>query len=391
MAINLSDNIFSNSPKPVEGRYVTLNGIPFTSSAHATGSLSPSVRFQGLTVLVSSSTEIAEYWWKEGTTDSDLILKTATAGIFLTTASNVNNGNVLTISKSNGDGYTITIDTGSGTTYNQGPGITIDGNDNISASIGEGLRFDGNSKIEATVRQVNGASPDAITGNVATSLTAVYTGTSQSLIDSSSGAITASLPNGAVWAISGDSTVPSPNGLGYIYKSASVGQWYPLATLNQSQADNRYVQLIYGATNVQYITSSLAITGSSVTFSSSLYWTSGSSAVSPPGSVTTSSVVVLGNDNKLYITGSYGGGGGGTNVKAGSVSSASFAGNPKTYALSFNSNMSDTNYGISVIGGDARTWTIDNKTISGFTINTNSSVALNYDVSWIASPANNPS
>lgn len=113
MAINLSDNIYSNSPKPVEGKYTTLTGLPYSSSDEATGSISIDARYQGLTVLVSSSTEIAEYWWKEGTTNSDLILKTVEGGTFLTTASNENNGNVLTISKSDGTGYQITIDTGS--------------------------------------------------------------------------------------------------------------------------------------------------------------------------------------------------------------------------------------------------------------------------------------
>lgn len=119
MAINLSDNIYSNSPKPVEGKYTTLTGLPYSSSNEATGSISIDARYQGLTVLVSSSTEIAEYWWKEGTADGQLILKTVEGGTFLTTASNENNGNVLTISKSDGTGYQITIDTGSAfTSYN---------------------------------------------------------------------------------------------------------------------------------------------------------------------------------------------------------------------------------------------------------------------------------
>jgi hypothetical protein len=113
MAIALSDNLQINFPKPTDARLYN-NLTPYTSSAQVTGSINIDYRFLGLTVLVSSSTEIAEYWWKEGINDNQLILKTAgTEGTFLTTASNVNNGNVLTISKSDGSGYQITIDTGS--------------------------------------------------------------------------------------------------------------------------------------------------------------------------------------------------------------------------------------------------------------------------------------
>jgi len=112
MAIGLSDNIYSSSPKPLEAKYATLTGVPYSSSSEVTSSIPLSNRYQGLTVLVSSSTEVAEYWFKGGTANTDLILKTVD-GTFLTTASNVGNGNVLTISKSDGTGYQITIDTGS--------------------------------------------------------------------------------------------------------------------------------------------------------------------------------------------------------------------------------------------------------------------------------------
>jgi hypothetical protein len=197
-----------------------------------------------------------------------------------------------------------------GTTYLEGPGIDINSN-YISASLGAGLEFDNDSKIQARVRSVNGAGPNT-SGNVVTGLTEVYVGDSASLIASSSGDITASFTNGAVWTIANDATVPSPNGLGYIFKSGSGGvggQWYPLATLNQTQADYRYVKLISNTT--QNITSSLIISGSSVTFSSSIYWVSKSFANIPPSTVS-ASVVVLGDDNKLYITGAYGAGGSGT-------------------------------------------------------------------------------
>jgi len=298
---------------------------------------------------------------------------------------------------------------GGGATYNQGPGIIIDANNYISASLGyglefsssyiqanlgSGLNFDGSNQIRTDIYTVNGQTPDPITRNIATALTATLVGPSASnspnnLIGSSSGDVTGSIADGTVWIVANDSSLPTPNGQAWIFVSQSIGKWYPLDTLNQTQADLMYVKL--SSNTLQSITSSLLITGSSttsVTFSSSIYWISKSFADFPASTVT-ASVVVLGNDNKLYITGSYGAGGG-TTVKAGAISPTAFSGNPRTYTVTFNTAFSNTNYGISVIGGDARSWTIDNKLSGQFTINTNSSVALQYSASWIASPENNP-
>ena len=214
--------------------------------------------------------------------------------------------NVITFTKGNGDTFPITVDTGSGQTYTEGNGIDIDGSNVVSARLGAGLQFDGFNQIEATVRQVNGQDPDPTTGNVATALTAVETGISSSLVASSSGPNTSSIINGTVWVISGDSDA-TKNGDTYIFKSGSVGQWYQISPLDEVAGDARYVRI--SATSTQNITSSLIISGSSITFSSSLYWMSGSNAAFPDNTIT-ASVVVLGHDNKLYITGAYGGGGG---------------------------------------------------------------------------------
>jgi len=137
MAIALSDNLQINFPKPTDARLYN-NLTPYTSSAQVTGSIDINYRFLGLTVLVSSSTEIAEYWWKEGINDNQLILKTTgTEGTFLTTASNEGNGNVLTISKSDGSGYQITIDTGSAfTSYNFTASFENETSININHNLG---------------------------------------------------------------------------------------------------------------------------------------------------------------------------------------------------------------------------------------------------------------
>ena len=317
MAISLSDNLQINFPKPTDARLYN-NLTPYTSLAQVTGSIDINYRFLGLTVLVSSSTEIAEYWWKNGVTNNDLILKTAGAGTFLTTASNVNNGNVLTISKSDGSSYQITIDTGSGQTYIQGPGIIIGGNNAISASLGSGLEFSGNS-IQSKVISVNGVFP--VNGNIVTNLTAVLTGPSASnspnnLIGSSSGTATGSIANGTVWVVSGDNSNPDPDGLAYIFVSQSAdltppaGKWFPLSTLNQDQADLRYVKLNSGgASTSQTITSSLLISGSNLTVTSS-FNLKGNSTFDGTNTITGS--LTISGSTPLTING-------GTNIITGSL------------------------------------------------------------------------
>ena len=226
---------------------------------------------------------------------------------------------------------------GGGETYLEGPGIDINSN-YISASIGAGLRFDNNSKIEATVRTVNGASPDPSTGNITTALTAVLTGPSASgtnnLIASSSGPNTGSITNATVWVVSGDNSSPDPDGLAYIFVSQSVdvggaGKWFPLSTLNQDQADSRYVRLNVGASNNQNITSSLTITGSYVTFSSSLYWPL---TQSKTDGLASNVLIWDPSDGQIKTTGSYGGGGGST------PSALTFGTQITNYALSASDN-----------------------------------------------------
>lgn len=104
-----------------------------------------------------------------------------------------------------------------------GPGITVNG-----------------MEVTASVRTVNGIVPT--NGNIAVSLAGVITGTSSSLVSSGSGAVTASISNGALWVISGDAT-PANNGDAYIFKSGSVGQWLPVAPLDTAAGDARYLML----------------------------------------------------------------------------------------------------------------------------------------------------
>ena len=74
--------------------------------------------------------------------------------------------------------------------------------------------------------------------------------------------------------------------------------------------------------------------------------------------------------------------------KAGSGSAASFSGSPVTSAILFGTAFNNNSYAVTVTGEDARSLTIQSKTSAGFTINTNSSVALTSPVYWIATPFN---
>jgi hypothetical protein len=212
---------------------------------------------------------------------SNSIATAGTSFVGLTTASA--NLNTISFSKSNGTTFSITVDTGSGQTYAAGNGLTLVGN-----------------TFNSKVLTVNGQDPDG-SGNITTALTAVETGNSASLVQSSSGAVTASIQNGTVWVISGDEDV-TKNGDTYIFKSGSVGQWYQISSLDEVAGDARYVRLL--STSTQNITSSLRISGST-TFSGSLFW----SGASDLGGAT-NNVLVLGSNGQIYKTGSYGSGGG---------------------------------------------------------------------------------
>jgi hypothetical protein len=107
-------------------------------------------------------------------------------------------------------------------------------------------------------------------------------------------------------------------------------------------------------------------------------------------STAVSNVVMFGANGQLFITASsaIGGGGGSTNTKAGSGSAASFGGTPRTASITFGSAFSDNLYTVAITGEDARSWTIQSKSTTGFTINSNSSVALTGPVYWVATTFN---
>jgi hypothetical protein len=270
MAIETTLNFYPYFPGNIDSRLG-----PYSSSAHATGSIESIYRYPGMTVFISSSTETEEYWWRDGVNNNQLILKT-----------------------------------GSGQTYLEGPGIDINSN-YISASLGAGLEFDGSNKIQAQVRTVNLQGPT--NGNIPLSITNTITGLSSSLSGSPF-----FLPNtysprppisGTIFVVSGETgPTVSKNGEAYIFVTSSTqaGSWQQIFGFNETTADLRYVRLF--STTSQNITSSLLISGSNVIFSSSLYWPV-TESMTGGGPVNT--LVWDPATNKIKTTGSYGGGGGG--------------------------------------------------------------------------------
>lgn len=71
-------------------------------------------------------------------------------------------------------------------------------------------------------------------------------------------------------------------------------------------------------------------------------------------------------------------------TKSGVKINTDFTGNPKKTIVTFSTAFSDNNYSISITGEDARTWSIESKTASGFTINANANTGLTGNVYYIA-------
>lgn len=154
--------------------------------------------------------------------NSDIVPVVASNNTSQITLANIATSMPTVTSASHAD-YADTAGTAGSVPLVAGPGITING-----------------LEITASLRSVNGTFPT--NGNVSVSLTGVLTGTSASLVVSSSGTITGSLTNGTIWVIANDPT-PANNGDVYVFVSGTVGQWYPVAPLDTAAADARYIKL----------------------------------------------------------------------------------------------------------------------------------------------------
>lgn len=73
--IQLTDNLEINKPAPVDDRLGA-----FESTAEALAYINEDRRYIGLTIIVDNGTGAHEYWFKDGVTDSDLIVKSEGGG-----------------------------------------------------------------------------------------------------------------------------------------------------------------------------------------------------------------------------------------------------------------------------------------------------------------------
>jgi hypothetical protein len=139
-----------------------------------------------------------------------------------------------------------------------------------------------------------------------------------------------------------------------------------LGTASYSSVAASVLGSITSATQAQFATSSLF--ASSSAFASSSTYTS-QSAFATQSLFATSSITA----SYYKITPA---------IKSGKVASQSFSGTPLTASVTFTGSYPDTNYAVSILGGDARAWTVEFVSASNFTISTNSTQALTSYVLW---------
>ena len=71
-------------------------------------------------------------------------------------------------------------------------------------------------------------------------------------------------------------------------------------------------------------------------------------------------------------------------TKAGTVSSGTFTGTPRTATVTFTTAFSSANYSPTVMGADGRSWKVTSKAAGSFVINSQANAALTGAVDWIA-------
>ena len=86
MAITTNDNFKIQAAKPIDHRYLYQTGAAYETYASASDAnilIPPAYRYLGLTILVTVDGENVEYWYKDGVTNADLVLKTTKGGFTL--------------------------------------------------------------------------------------------------------------------------------------------------------------------------------------------------------------------------------------------------------------------------------------------------------------------
>lgn len=66
----------------------------------------------------------------------------------------------------------------------------------------------------------------------------------------------------------------------------------------------------------------------------------------------------------------------------GTAQAGEFSGNPKKASVTLSQAQPNGSYSVSICGLDARAWTVESRTASGFVINSNADTALTGSVTW---------
>jgi len=196
------------------------------------------------------------------------------------------------------------------------------------------------------------------------------------------------------------------NGIEYVLSNSPTSYNYGWS-LTQG---NPYASSSYSQATVQMINqsgSSFEFRSNPDTFNFNAVGSNSTVLIGNSGSVSSSYLKWDGTNLAIYVNGSLlsptsGSGGfsttasyaatasyllnGGANIKADIVDGASFTGSPRTSTVTFPSPYEDNFYSVSISAESARAWTIESKTLSGFTINSNASDVVSGDVYWMTMP-----
>jgi len=155
------------------------------------------------------------------------------------------------------------------------------------------------------------------------------------------------------------STTPSANAIPYADVNGSLDSWISTAstiTLGKVKISNTPLDsanpIVVSTTDVGYLNSITGFTYSANTLT----------GTNVSGGTVTTTI--------------------GLRTKAGSVGGSSFTGNPKTFDVVFTTAYQNTSYSINITGGINRTFAYENKTTTGFRINSNANLAFTENVDW---------
>ena len=109
--LNILTGFQVSAYSPIDTRYLYFGNtvpVPYASTSSAISS-NPYYRYQGLTVLIGTQSNPQEYWWQNGTSDSDLVIKQKIGGLlqyaYKSYFPNIGSPNILYVDQSSNLSY----------------------------------------------------------------------------------------------------------------------------------------------------------------------------------------------------------------------------------------------------------------------------------------------